>query len=122
MSKFSETLQKVKKNPGLYFGEPSIKLLNAFIAGYSMCEIAEDIIQEHNEFEWFNEFVAKKYDIVNTTHGWVHIISFITPTDRDAFYKFYEDFEEFSKLSKKEKEKIISENQDNVRRLLELDN
>ena len=107
MDKFNILLNKIKITPELYLGEPSLKLLSAFIGGYVFCEQNENKKIEEDSFYGFNEFITKKYGIVNTTHYWSSIIRFFSSSDRDAFYQFYKDYEEFSKLSRKEKQDII---------------
>jgi len=96
MEKFYDLLQKIKETPGLYLGEASIVLLEAFIVGYSFCEHNNNITVKDDWFAGFNEYIAKKYKI-NTTHNWARIIRFHSGSDSEAFYEFYKEFYEYLK-------------------------
>lgn len=91
----------IKNKPGMYIGEKSLNKLVTFVSGYMHCLSQRDKFFT-NDFEGFQEFVEKHYDIYNNIHlfqHWSGIIEFFCSTQENAFDKSYELLGEFLEKS-----------------------
>lgn len=95
-SEIKQLLIDIKNKPGMYIGEKSLDKLVTFVSGYMHCMNQRDKIFT-NDFEGFQEFIEKNYDIYNNVHFFEHwsvIIEFFCSIKENAFDKFYELLEE----------------------------
>jgi len=86
-------LYEIRKEPNMYLGRKSVKLLWMYISGYTTKEI-EINPKYHSSFWTFGDFVALHYD-TNTIFNWSSIIMANTKDDENAFDKFYKLLDEF---------------------------
>lgn len=93
MDEIFSLLNKIKQNPNMYLGRPSLELLFAFITG-CICFHNE---REHIFMEFlpgFQNFIEAKYNI-KKDYGWSSIIQEISNNDMEAFYMFFELLNEY---------------------------
>jgi hypothetical protein len=83
--------------PGMYLGEKSIDVLEAFIDGYQYALDSFEITDERNtEFEKFRGWVIKYYERGQYSGGWKHLILEDCKGDQqksiDRFFDLYDKF------------------------------
>lgn len=93
MAKLYDVIKTVTTHPGpfLYLGEPSVKLLYAYIGGF----LHDNEESDDHCLDGFNEFVAKEFGL-NTTHNWAQIIEFFSTTKQDEILLFTKLFDAFT--------------------------
>ena len=98
MISFYELITKIQKRPALYLGKESISNLQVFLDGYTFArrELKVPISNEEEDFEDFQEWIEKKYNLQDT-QSWTKIILFYSVDERDALERFFELFDEFVK-------------------------
>lgn len=87
-----DLLMDIKKRPGVYLGQKSLTLLDAFLGGYIF-----RLREEGNpdaELRDFQNYIANRFNI-RSTHSWAHIIRFYSSSEADAFDRFYELLNDF---------------------------
>ncbi len=89
--KFYETLEKLRKKPGLFIGKKEINRLRDFISGY--CCAIHDIAEDGLNFR-FQRFIEEKTGISHPSMHWSKIIS-IGRTDEEAFDEFFRLLDEY---------------------------
>lgn len=86
-------LLEIRKKPGMYLGELSLRLLRPYIEGYIAC-----LYEQNKEFDtiffYFIKHIQHKYNIYSN-HGWNSIISFYSSNEEDALNNFYYCLDEF---------------------------
>ena len=91
MSNLLSLLSKVRQNPNMYLGKPSLDLLFAFITG-CICyqnELNNDFIEFPPGFQTFVQgYYNKKGNV-----GWKNIIQEEVKNDDEAFFKFFDLFD-----------------------------
>ncbi len=95
----NDILYRVKQRPGFFLGSPSLKLLQAFINGYSSCVIYENI---KAPVSWtlisgFQKFVEDYFEVAPGPLGYIDII-LRHYNDEEGFYKFFELLESYHQL------------------------
>lgn len=109
MNNLNELLQKIKNNPVLYLGQPSLTCLDSFLSGYLSTRFDLGIERENIIFDDFQKWMQKK-EKNKENHSWARIILFYNIGERSAFYNFFKSFEQFlredenSKIQKDERE------------------
>ena len=86
-------LNKIKENPYIYIGKPSLERLHAFISGYQ-CSERENNLEYRGCLEGFNEFVGDHYGL-HTNHNWANMIDFFSTSEQEAFDTFYALLDDF---------------------------
>jgi len=105
---FLSWLPRIRENPGIFLGEPSLTALSHFWDGYAFREMPqEQNVQEHTTskvlslssgkhfMDGFEEFVYSHFDCEWSTRGWVKFITENCSSEAEAFYKFFELFDAF---------------------------
>lgn len=88
-------LLKIKDRPGIYVGKKSLSNLRHFISGYIYALKHENGLDCGEKVYYnFNEWLNKKYNIVNPIF-WEHGLTNVS--DSDAFDMFYEELDEYLK-------------------------
>jgi hypothetical protein len=98
-------LSDIQARPGMYLGQPSIRLLRAYIDGIfhlSSWGLEEVEVISNPEFRGFHEWVKEKYGYFESTSGWCNMLlaqATVAVGFKDAeayaMTKFFEDLEEF---------------------------
>jgi hypothetical protein len=92
-----DLLKNIKKRPSAYLYNPSITHLHTLLAGYDLAKMEQNIPPTEQDFEFdkFQQWIQKKYDILSTL-SWATIILENSQDEKDALNKFFELFEEFT--------------------------
>lgn len=87
-----ETLALMRERPGVYLGEASLVLLQAFLNGCFHLSDEYGIVRcECPDFHGFHEWVARKFQRFPTAMGWCSIIMEECGGDGDkAWVRFFE--------------------------------
>ncbi len=99
MKNFVEIMEGIRKRPGMYTGEKSLRKLSWYLEGYTFCRNEMDE-EEFTFIEEFQEFVEKKYRMdeynIDFTKSYVDIISLFYGDYRavDKFFELYDEFME----------------------------
>lgn len=125
MDNLYNLLHKVKENPILYLGKPSLTCLHSFLIGYRSTRFELELDREGTILDGFQEWIQER-ERIKGTRSWARIIICSNIGERSAFYRFFELLDEF--LSQKDilskskniSEKIVKVNRDNLRTLSEL--
>jgi hypothetical protein len=66
----------IEKRPGMYIGTNELSDLKQFINAYTFCADMHDIEEEKifPPFDYFHEFIQKKYNWFESTSGWCNMI------------------------------------------------
>ncbi len=94
MNNLSRLLQKVKKNPVMYLGKPSVTCLHSFLSGYLDARMALELDREGSGIEGFQEWIQERAK-TKVSQSWAGILLFSCGSERSAFYRFFELFEKF---------------------------
>lgn len=94
MNNLYNLLQKIKENPVLYLGKPSITCLHLFLNGYLDARKDLGLDREGSGFEGFQEWVYKRAK-TDVCQSWAGIILFGSGSERGAFYRFFVEYEQF---------------------------
>ena len=86
-------LQKIRKRPRIYLGEPSITALRHFIYGYGCCFRLNKICVDNTCLDGFQEYVQKYYN-TRLTKDWAGLILDHSANEKEAFEKFFELLDE----------------------------
>lgn len=92
-----EILNKIKTQPGMYLGRPSVSDLFIFLAGYKTArrELKVELTdQEVSFYQNFHQFVETKYNL-HSSNSWAKIIMLYCPDEKKGFESFFHLFEEF---------------------------
>ena len=94
MEMLYDVIKTITTHPGpyLYLGEPSVKLLYAYLGGFLH---NNDAANDHC-LDGFHEYVAKEFGL-RTTHNWAQIIEFFSATKQDEIQLFTKLFDDFLK-------------------------
>lgn len=94
-------LGRIKKRPGMYLGTSSITRLDMVLRGYTLArrEVGLEPTDEEIEFEGFQSWLTKKYEI-KSNQSWSKIILFYSIDEQEALEKFFELFEEYQNQNK----------------------
>ena len=94
--KFYETLEKLRKKPGLFIGKKDIKRLRDLISGYccAIYDISKDDIADDGLSFRFQRFIEEKTGISHPSMHWSKIIS-IGRTNEEAFDEFFRLLDEY---------------------------
>jgi hypothetical protein len=111
MNNLSRLLQKIKENPVLYLGKPSITCLHSFLNGYLDGRMDLGLDREGSGMEGFQDWMQEKAKS-RVCQSWSGIIIFGSGSERTAFYRFFHEFEEFLKHKNSSK---IQESEDVLR-------
>ena len=89
--------ESFRLRPGMYLGEKSINVLNAFIDGYQYALDSYNIKDEKNiKFERFRDWVIEYYSRGEYSGGWMHLILEDCNGDQqksvDKFFDLYDKF------------------------------
>lgn len=69
----------IKKRPGMYVGEVSLRSIKVYLHGYEMAMMDAGVKDVSiPRFHDFNEFVREKYGYYESTAGWVNMILAVT--------------------------------------------
>ncbi len=85
-------LMDIKKRPGVYLGQKSLTLLNAFLGGY-IFRLREEGCSDASLTD-FQDYIRDRFNI-QSAHGWAHIIRFYSTSEAEAFDRFYELLNDF---------------------------
>lgn len=99
MSGVYEILTKIKSQPGMYIGRPSISDLFMFLVGYecSRSELGIDNTKEEEDFyAEFQPWLQKKLEIT-TVSSWSKMIMLYCHDEKAGFEKFFNLLDEFKK-------------------------
>ncbi len=93
MLTIEDALLKVRENPIKYIGKKSLKRLDLFMLGYSLCQTEREGTSQNFVGE-FQTFIEKKYNIIESIR-FSRIIQNYSISDECAFDIFYELLDEF---------------------------
>lgn len=102
-----QILTKIKAQPGLYIGRPSLSDLFMFLVGYKTARRELGIkptAEESRFYQEFHQFVEKKYNL-QTSNAWAKIILLYCSDEKQGFERFFELLKEFEPLWYMEKGK-----------------
>jgi len=97
MSGVYEILAKIKANPGMYIGRPSVSDLSMFLVGYecSRSELRMENTEEEEDFYGeFQPWLQKKLGIT-TVSSWSKMIMLYCHDESAGFEKFFNLLDEF---------------------------
>lgn len=93
MLTIEDAILRIRENPIKYIGKKSMKRLDLFILGYTLCQTEKEDI--HQDFVGeFQNFIEKKYTIMESKR-FSKIIQSYSTSDECAFDNFYELLDEF---------------------------
>ena len=97
MSNLFELLAKIRQQPGLYLGTPSITILRHFLVGYKFARQELGILPIDLELDFYQEFQPwlQSQLKVQTPQSWDKIILIRSIDEKTAFNTFFELLEEF---------------------------
>jgi len=92
-----DMIDRIRRRPGVYIYEPSLRLLRAFINGYQFAVFDNNVPLEAEEppFWAFHDWVAKKFHRDNSGKGWCRIICEEAGSDAAAQDLFFQLLDEF---------------------------
>ena len=118
MNNLYKLLQKIKENPALYLGKPSITCLRSFLDGYLDARFDLGLDREGSGIEGFQEWIQTR-EKTTLSQSWAGIILFTSGNERSAFYNFFKLFDEFLKRNdsskKEENEKSFNSSGNDLR-------
>lgn len=97
MGTLFELLAKVRKNPGLYLGYPSVSGLFLFLNGYEVArsEMGVELTKEEEQFyDEFQPWLQRKLGVRSVT-SWAKLIMLSCHDERSGFEQFFELLTEF---------------------------
>lgn len=97
MSTIFDLLDRVRENPGMYLGYPSISSLCMFLNGYEVArgEMGIDLTETEVLFyDSFQPWLQKKLGVRSVT-SWAKLIMLSCHDERAGFEKFFELLAEF---------------------------
>ena len=94
MNNLSILFQKIKQNPVIYLGKPSITCLHLFLIGYLDTRTRLGLDREGSGMEGFQEWTQERGK-TNVSQSWAGIILFGDGSERSAFYRFFVEYEQF---------------------------
>ena len=91
-----DVLTWVRARPGMYIGEPSITRLAAFLTGYTagLGHVGYGL-RDSERFYAFNDWVAHRLGLSNSTSGWGNMILGKTGNEKEAFQRFFKLLDDF---------------------------
>jgi hypothetical protein len=112
MSTVFDLLSRVRENPGMYIGYPSVSGLFMFLNGYEVArgEMGVELTEAEALFyDNFQPWLQKKLGVRSVT-SWAKLIMLSCHDERAGFEKFFEMLSEFheQKVSANEKSDLIS--------------
>ena len=92
-----DVLDWIRARPAIFLdGDRSLKRLRSFLIGYECglgrCHLA---LRQHEVFQGFNDWVAKKLDFTESTSGWCNMILERTGSDEQAYHRFFQLLDQF---------------------------
>jgi hypothetical protein len=102
MSGVYEILAKIKSQPGMYIGRPSISDLFMFLVGYECSRSELGINSTEEEEDFYGEFqpwLQKRLEIT-TVSSWSKMIMLYCHDEKAGFEKFFNLLDEFQKRDK----------------------
>jgi hypothetical protein len=97
MSGLFEILEKIRKQPGMYIGKPSVSDLFIFLVGYKTARRELAIEPTEKELEFYGEFqpwLQNRLEMM-TVNSWAKMIEFRCVNETEAFDYFFELLDEF---------------------------
>ncbi|GAP99418.1 hypothetical protein [Leptolyngbya sp. NIES-2104] len=92
-----EILGKIKAQPGMYLGSPSVENLFMFLVGYKTARRELGIEPTEEELKFYGAFqpwLQEKFKI-RTNNSWAALIQFHSVNQKEAFDHFFSLLEEF---------------------------
>jgi hypothetical protein len=93
-----ETLDKIKANPGLYLGKPSVSDLFMFLNGYEFARSQLNIELTSTEEQFYDEFqpwLQQKMGVTSVT-SWAKLIMLTCHDEKTGFDQFFQLLTEFT--------------------------
>lgn len=92
-------MEMIRIRPALFTGRQSLKLLDAFVRGYTVAynRYSDEPL---DYFEGFQEWIEERYHMKPDDHSWAEIILFYESYDFRAFETFFEHFDNFRKYKR----------------------
>jgi hypothetical protein len=93
-----ETLDKIKVNPGLYLGKPSVSDLFMFLNGYEFARSQLNIELTSTEEQFYDEFqpwLQQKTGVTSVT-SWAKLIMLTCHDEKTGFDQFFQLLTEFT--------------------------
>lgn len=100
MSTIFDLLSRVRENPGMYIGYPSVNSLFMFLNGYEVArgEMGVELtVTEALFYDDFQPWLQKKLDVRSVT-SWAKLIMLSCHDERAGFEKFFELLAEFQQM------------------------
>jgi len=97
MSTVFDLLGKVKQNPGLYLGYPSVSGLFLFLNGYEVARSEMGVVLAAEEEAFYDEFqpwLQQRLGVQSVT-SWAKLIMLSCHDERSGFEKFFDLLAEF---------------------------
>lgn len=97
MTNLYETLQQIKKAPGMYLGRPSVSDLFMFLVGYEFArtEMGEELDEEEELFyDSFQPWLQQRLGVKSVT-SWAKLIMLSCHDEKAGFDKFFLLLDEF---------------------------
>ena len=85
---------RIKERPGMFLGTPSVTRLRCFLEGYLQAMHDTDTDCWKDEYDEFNEWFARKYNISESIL-WDRYLLQTIPDESEAFNTFTDEFETF---------------------------
>jgi hypothetical protein len=92
-----EVLDKIRINPGLYLGRPSVSDLLMFLNGYEFARAQAGIEQteaEENFHDEFQPWLQQKLGVTSVT-SWAKLIMLTCHDEKAGFEQFFQLLDEF---------------------------
>jgi len=99
-----ETLNCIKKSPGMYLGRPSVSDLSMFLVGYEFARSEMGVELDDDEqlfYENFQPWLQQRLGVQSVT-SWAKLIMLSCHDERAGFDKFFLLFDEFRKQSEQQ--------------------
>jgi hypothetical protein len=100
MGNFYDLLEKIRKRPSMYLGQPSIGHLRACLSGYILARRELEVAQTDQELRFieFQDWLRQKFQ-VTSGQSWDKIILFYCEDERGALDQFFQLWDEFCERS-----------------------
>lgn len=96
MKNLYHVLNEIRQRPGIYLGSPSVSNLYMFLCGYgfSRQEQGLEVTAEEKEFERFQAWVQRRFN-VSASVSWAKIILLHSTDERAGFELFFDLLDTF---------------------------
>ncbi len=96
MDSIYDLIMKIRPRPAIYLGNKDIRLLNAFINGYTHAGYESGMLLEGDDnwlYHGFRVYLAVKYND-RSARGWAGLIEHHEPdgSSTDAFFRLLDEF------------------------------